>query len=199
MAWLASQENAQSVGLKFAVRQRVNISANPDGSAKNLLFSEKGKSGALGRDSDGNIYYMANIRGRGQYPSFPLTCKSVGISKDGKLMISIEYQTVTPSEIDTIKGWINKTAKATLQPRKATTTTTTETVTSTEPEPVHALAPTPATVQSVSVNGEFDESKLTLLQKAVRKKAIELGLYNDEATANLNYDSWKNTTMKELA
>ena len=203
-AWLANPQNAQSIGLKYAPRARVNVSANQDRTAKNLLFSDKGKSGALGRDADGNIYYMANIRGRGKFPSFPLVCSKVGITKENKLHVEIDYALADGYEVTLAKAWLNKTATPTLEPAKArntdgTPSSATTTSVETETETVTQPASAPVTQTAPTSSGGFDESKLSLVQKAVRKKAIEIGIFPDEATANANFDQWKNTTMKELA
>lgn len=213
MAWLQNPTNAQSIGMKYAPRQRVNVSANQDRSAKNLLFSESGKSGALGRNAEtGNIYYMANIRGRGKFPSFPLDCTTVGIQKvkqkSGQevtvLHIVIDFPFANDGEIDLAKAWLNKTAQPTLEPAKprngqpapVQTSVTTDEDETEESTPVQTTTITTTTTTSAPTN-DFEKS-LTLVQKTVRKKAIEIGLYPDEATANANFTDWKNTTVKEL-
>lgn len=209
-AWLANPANQQALGLKYVPRARVNVSANQDKSPKNLLFTDNGKSGALGRDNDHNVYYMANIRGRGRFPQFPLTCSKVGITKDNKLHVEIDFQLASGYETDLAKAWLAGTAKPTLEPAKpragstggsyqAPTQTEVETEEESTPAPVATTVTTTTVTTAPPASSGFNEASLTMVQKAVRKKAIEVGLYSSESEANDHFSDWKNTTLKELA
>lgn len=196
MAFLQNPENLAKVGLKYAPKQRVNISANQDGTAKNLLFSDGSMSGGLGRNENGQIYYMASVRGYGRFKSQPIPASKISF-KDGKLHIEIDYATKSDVESNLIKAWLDKKAKPTLAPAKRRDQTTeTEQTTETQVEQTVQTAPTPT--QTSVPSGKVTLASLTDEQKKVMQKALSVGLYSNIQQALDNFDDWKNTKLEQL-
>jgi hypothetical protein len=206
-AWLANPTNAQSVNLKpYQVRARVNVSANPDNSVKNLLFTDAGKNGTLSFNLDGSIAYMASRRGKGRFPSEPLTVTKCGVTKEGKLHIEIDFQ-MQGYEVDLTKKWLARdpTLKPTLAPAKIRPTTggstSTEIDTGNDTSvsvPVEVAQPQVASAPVQTKTSGPSLATLTDVQKQVMMKSIEMGLYANIPSALASFDQWKNTQPKEL-
>ncbi len=218
MAYISAHaDEAKEKGV-YVPKARVNVSANQDGSPKNLLFSistQQGSGqGALTREGK-IIYYVASKRDTGRYTSKPLPVNDVTITKDGKLKIQIEFQTMSDGEKKLISDWLNEKAQPTLAPAKprANRAIDTSNVNVEQSAPavvqqpvqpaqtqtasaVHVEQSAPTTTTTTTTSGSAPE--LTFVQKRVMARAIELGLYTSPEHAMANFAEWKNSDLKSI-
>lgn len=218
MAYISAHaDEAKEKGV-YVPKARVNVSANQDNSPKNLLFSistQQGSGqGALTREGK-IIYYVASKRDTGRYTSKPLPVNDVTITKDGKLKIQIEYQTMSDGEKKLISDWLNEKAQPTLAPAKPRankpidkSNVSVEQSTPVVQQPVqqaptasavHVEQSAPATTTTTTTTTTSGSApELTLVQKRVMARAVELGLYTSPDHAMANFAEWKNSDLKSI-
>jgi len=216
MAYISAHaDEAKEKGV-YVPKARVNVSANQDNSPKNLLFSistQQGSGqGALTREGK-IIYYVASKRDTGRYTSKPLPVNDVTITKDGKLKIQIEYQTMSDGEKKLISDWLNEKAQPTLAPAKQRankpidkSNVSVEQSTPVVQQPVQQAQTASAvhveqsapTAQTTTTTTSGSAPELTLVQKRVMARAVELGLYTSPDHAMANFAEWKNSDLKSI-
>ena len=197
-AMLQNPALREAVGIKFAPRARIGVSEK-----QNLILSEKKMNGAVGKNADGTMYYMAGIRGRGDFRSTPFPC-NVTATKEG-IAIQIHFAFDNDYERTLYTQWVQGTAQPTFISAKtkasqnAPTTPASALIQSATPAPIASAPIAPAPVASTPAPvSQAVGVQLNALQRMTLKKVLEIGAYKDENEAMSRIAEWGQMKPKDF-
>lgn len=190
----SDQSTREAVGMKYAPRQRVAISEK-----YNLLFNDANQNGALGKNGNGSFYYMANVRGKGNYRSMPFPCV---VSADAKgVTIQVVFPWKSQYEIDLYNGWLSGQAKPTIVSKAYGQAPPTQTMPVVQTAPVTqtpVTTPSPNPLLAKLKAKKEPTTTLTDEQSKVLPKLLEAGAYKDESDAMAHFNEWESLTTKDF-